>query len=449
MHDGYQVLRFANNYKSKDLYLIGNEMNNRIGTGNYDPERTKFNIRYKDLERDNLYQEVKYKLESRNIEYLHKTKTNLLNGVTISSGPEFFMTLGLPFKETERTYKTGEKKGQNILVPDIKSKDDIPSEVIKYFDESYNFLKLLVGEENIVMAQVHFDEDTPHLQAYFLPVVDEVKRKCYQRDNDGNLIKEIKKDKKGNDKLVPILLRDSEGKMVYEKVKGNFLNNDQFWKNLGGRESFSKIQDDFNKYINSKGFNLDRGNVGANKRHQTKLEYEINELKAEKEQLENELINYKDEINNIKKMLEVTLKESNSELKKKIIGYSKKEVEKLIDDFDNLSRLNLIKTIESNDKDQKINSLSVENNFYKNNRRLIKSEQIRYKKTKELDYYKNAVNKLTNALDIVLKMKPLPFIEDYVSLAEEINAGNRLQEEDQEAWEEFQKTFAKEEDKCL
>jgi hypothetical protein len=148
-------------------------------------------------------------------------------------------------------------------------------------------------------------------------------------------------------------------------------------------------------------------------------------------------------------MLEVTLKESNSELKKKIIGYSKKEVEKLIDDFDNLSRLNLIKTIESNDKDQKINSLSVENNFYKNNRRLIKSEQIRYKKTKELDYYKNAVNKLTNALDIVLKMKPLPFIEDYVSLAEEINACNKLQEEDQEAWEEFQKTFAKEEDKCL
>jgi hypothetical protein len=50
MYDGYQVLRFENNYKSKDLYLIGNEMNNRIGTGNYDKERTKFNIKYKELE---------------------------------------------------------------------------------------------------------------------------------------------------------------------------------------------------------------------------------------------------------------------------------------------------------------------------------------------------------------------------------------------------------------
>ena len=194
MYDGYQVLRFENNYKSKDLYLIGNEMNNRVGTSNYDKERTKFNIKYKELEKDYLYQDVKYKLESRNIEYLHKTKTNLLNGVTISSGPEFFMTLGLPFKETDRKYKSGKKEGQNIWTPDIKSKDDIPEEVIKYFDESYNFLKELVGKENIVMAQVHFDEYTPHLQAYFLPVVNEVKRKCYQRDKDGNLIKEIKKD---------------------------------------------------------------------------------------------------------------------------------------------------------------------------------------------------------------------------------------------------------------
>ena len=79
MYDGYQVLRFENNYKSKDLNLIGNEMNIRIGTGNYDKERSKFNIKYKELEKDNLYQDVKYKLESRNIEYLHKTKTNLLN----------------------------------------------------------------------------------------------------------------------------------------------------------------------------------------------------------------------------------------------------------------------------------------------------------------------------------------------------------------------------------
>lgn len=30
-------------------------MNNRVGIGNYDKERTKFNIKYKELEKDNLY----------------------------------------------------------------------------------------------------------------------------------------------------------------------------------------------------------------------------------------------------------------------------------------------------------------------------------------------------------------------------------------------------------
>lgn len=155
MYDGKQVLRFVNNYKIKDLYLIGNEMNKRIGTGNYDSERTKFNLHYKNINKSNLYQKVKSILENKNIEYSHKTKTNILNGVTFTSGPEFFMTLGLPFKESNRTYQSGDKKGQNILVPDIKSKDDIPSEVTKYFECCMKFLEDLVGKENIVMAQIH------------------------------------------------------------------------------------------------------------------------------------------------------------------------------------------------------------------------------------------------------------------------------------------------------
>ena len=38
MYDGKQVVRVINNYKQKDLYNIGVEMNNRKGTGNYDVE---------------------------------------------------------------------------------------------------------------------------------------------------------------------------------------------------------------------------------------------------------------------------------------------------------------------------------------------------------------------------------------------------------------------------
>ncbi len=47
MYDRKQALRFVNNYKTKDLYLVGNEMTKRIDTGNYDSERTKFNVYYK------------------------------------------------------------------------------------------------------------------------------------------------------------------------------------------------------------------------------------------------------------------------------------------------------------------------------------------------------------------------------------------------------------------
>lgn len=142
MYDGYQVLRFENNYKSKYLYLIGNEMNNRIGTGNYDSERTKFNVHYKDINKSNLYQEVKSILEDRNIEYSRKTKANILNGVTFTSGPEFFMTLGLPFKETNRIYQSGDKKGQNILAPDIKSKEVLENNIK---NNNLNIKKNIIG----------------------------------------------------------------------------------------------------------------------------------------------------------------------------------------------------------------------------------------------------------------------------------------------------------------
>jgi len=439
MYDGKQVLRFVNNYKTKDLYLIGNEMNKRIGTGNYDSERTKFNVHYKDINKSNLYQEVKSILEDRNIEYSHKTKTNILNGVTFTSGPEFFMTLGLPFKETDRFYQSGDKKGQNILVPNIKSKDDIPYEVTKYFDCCMKFLENLVGKENIVMAQVHYDEDTPHLQAYFLPIVNEVKRKCYKRDSEGNLVKE-------DDKT--ILLRDKDNKIIYESVKGNFLNNDQFWKDLGGRNSFANIQDKFNKYITDCGYKLDRGNIGSNKVHQTKLEYNINELKSEMNNLYKDIEKYNIEINKSKDVLESNIKHNNLNIKKNIIGYSSKDVEKLIDYSTNLERLNNINKNKLDSNENTINRLSIENNFYKNNKELIDTKKYVYKqnielknKDDEIDYWRNAFKKVSSALDIKLNRKPMRYVSDYISLADSIKAANKLNKEAEEAADEFHKLF--------
>lgn len=439
MYDGKQVLRFVNNYKTNDLYLLGNEMNKRIGTGNYDSERTEFNVHYKDINKNNLYQEVKSVLEDRNIEYSHKTKTNILNGVTFTSGPEFFMTLGLPFKETDRIYQLGDKKGQNILVPDIKSKDDIPYEVTKYFDCCMKFLEDIVGKENIVMAQVHYDEDTPHLQAYFLPIVNEVKRKCYKRDSEGNLIKEDGK---------TILLRDKDNKIIYESIKGNFLNNDQFWKDLGGRNSFANIQDKFNKYITDCGYKLDRGNIGSNKVHQTKLEYKINELKSEMNNLYKNIENYNIELNKSKEILESNIKNNNLNIKKNIIGYSSKDVEKLIDYSNDLERLNNINKNKLDSNENIINRLATENDFYKNNKELIDTKKYIYKqnielknKDDEIVYWKNAFKKVSDALDIKLNRKPMRYVSDYISLADSIKATKKLNKEAEEAADEFHKLF--------
>ena len=439
MYDGKQVLRFVNNYKTKDLYLIGNEMNKRIGTGNYDSERTKFNVHYKDINKSNLYQEVNSILENRNIDYSHKTKTNILNGVTFTSGPEFFMTLGLPFKESNRIYQSGDKKGQNILVPDIKSKDDIPSEVTKHFDCCMNFLKHLVGKENIVMAQVHYDEDTPHLQAYFLPIVNEVKRKCYKSDSEGNLIKENGK---------TILLRDKDNKIIYESIKGNFLNNDQFWKDLGGKNSFAYIQDKFNKYITSCGFKLDRGNIGSNKVHQTKLEYKINELKSEVNNLYKDIENYNNELNKSKEVLENNIKSNNLNIKKNIIGYNSKDVSKLIDYAINLEKLNNINKSKLDSNERIISNLSNENNLYKNNKELInskkyiKNQSIEIKnKDEEIDYWKNAFEKVYDALDIKLNRKPMKYVSDYINLADSIKATKKPNKEAEDAAEEFHNLF--------
>ena len=288
MYDGKQVVRVVTQYKKADLYNIGVEMKDRKGTGNYDIERREFNYEYVSLTHNNLYQEVKKKLKDRKIEYLDRPNTNLLNGVTFTSGPEFFQSLGIKFKDSGRTYHTGDKKGQAVMIPVIKSKEDIPNAVTYFFDSCMEFLKNYVGEENILLAQIHYDEDTPHLQAYFIPVVNKVKRKCFVKDANGNVVKEETTNKKGVTTINPKLLRDDKGKIVYEEVEGNFLNCDQFWKDRGGKISFHQMQNDFNKFITEKGFNLYRGDIGANKENQTKLDYDIAEKKAELEELNKE-----------------------------------------------------------------------------------------------------------------------------------------------------------------
>lgn len=455
MYDGKQVVRVENNYKQKDLYNIGVEMNGRKGTGNYDKERKQFNIEYVSLNERNLYQEVKQTLKRRNIEYLNKPNTNMLNGITFSSGPEFFETLGMKFVDSGRTYRSGDKEGQAVKIPYIKSKEDIPPAVTYYFDCCMEYLKDFVGEENIILAQVHYDEDTPHLQAYFIPFVNEVERKCYVKDKDGNVVKEEYTNKKGEITKVPKLLRDDKGKIVYETVKGKFLNNDWFWKTRGGLYSFAKMQDSFNEFITKKGFNLYRGDIGSNKENQTKIEYQIKEKQAELEALNKEKENTLEILENSKNALLNANKSVDKDIlnpKKSIVGYNSNDVEKIIDYSKNLEKVNIIQSNEITTKDMTIKKLTKENETFRNNKELKKrNDLIKEQKAtidsqtkeikrlnglveilnnsittlkqnleKEITKWKNLFNKMCEAFDKFLGREPSDYYEDYEDSADSI-----------------------------
>lgn len=337
----------------------------------------------------------------------------MLNGVVFTSGQEFFETLGMKFEPTDKTYKTGDKKGLAIMKPIVESADDIPHQISYYFDCCMEFLKEEVGEENIVLAQVHYDEDTPHLQAYFLPIVNEVKRKCYEKDSAGNVVKTLVTNKKGEESLVPKLLRDDKGNIIYETFKGNFLNNNQFWKSRGGQHSFSRIQDSFNKFITDKGFNLYRGDVGANKEHKEKLEWAVEELSTELSEKQNELNVINNELQATKETINNVHKDTSTDIlnpKKGITGYNAKDVEKIIEYSTDLEKTNAINENEISQKDNLIEKLQTENSSFKNNeeikkrnKKLIEQDSTIKEQKAEINDLKLEVNSLKNTIDKLKK----------------------------------------------
>lgn len=409
MYDGNQVLRFENKFKASDLGGLGIELTERKGTGNYDLERTQFNVQYVPLINKNLSSQVYKKLKDNNIYFNEGKNVNLLNGAIITSGQEFFQSMGMKFKNSDRIHQVGKKKGQPILIPDIQCKDDIPEKVKAFFDDSFNFLEKLVGKENIVYAEVHYDEDTPHMHFYFLPIVNEVKRKVFETDKNGNLIKHEVIGKDGNKKLLPIQKKDENGKNMYVVEKGKFLNCDQFWKNKGGKTSYAKIQDDYNKFITEKGFNLYRGNIGANVFHKTKAQKEIDDLNEQITEMKKEIEKNKKlndvELKTTQELLNINSNDVLNPTKKKFGGYKENDVNELITYSKNINKENTknINTIRKKDitiEDMKkqINDLESENEKLKDGRAIKEKDS----KIKELNATIEAKDKLIKEKNTII-----------------------------------------------
>lgn len=381
MNTNYQVLRFENQIKPKDIGGLGVELDQRKGSGNYDKNRTQFNYEYVGLGGNpTLSSKVYQTLYTNNIYFNKGDNTNILNGCIVTSGPDFFQELGLPMKGTGRVHIDGNHVGEPILCPDINSKEDIPEKVLEYFNESYQFLSNIVGKENVVYAGIHFDEDTPHMHFYFLPVVDHVKRKVFETDDNGKRITKQIYTKKNTIKSVPVQLKDEHNRNIYKIEYGKFLNSDEFWKQHGGKTSFAKIQDQYNEYINSKGFDLNRGHVGANRHHQDKAEQNLKELQYECNKLEQEIESNRKineiELNTNKELLNINedlvLTPSKDIFKK----YKDKDVEKLIDYSKEIKKENIVSKNELEKKELKIEKLENEVKQFKSGKTYSDKEKV-------------------------------------------------------------------------
>jgi len=123
-----------------------------------------------------------------------------------------------------------------VFTSDQKFFDKIGYEESKrYFEESYKFICEYknLGEQNIISAVVHMDEDTPHMHLLFIPVVHTI-------------------DKQGN-KIDKVCCRD-------------------FWR---GKNSYRDLQNSYFKHISEEGFKLERGELVevTNREHYSVQEY--------------------------------------------------------------------------------------------------------------------------------------------------------------------------------
>lgn len=233
----------------KGIYRHNERKNKNYSNDNIDKERSYLNYSIKspkyryDKEFDRLKE--KYNLKGQ-----IKTVSNIACEYIITSDKQFFEEIGQ--EETKR-----------------------------YFETAYNFVAEYknLGEQYIMSAKVHMDEETPHMHLIFLPVV-------HTTDKKGNNI----------DKLAC----------------------SEFWKE---KDSYRRLQDAFYQYMTSHNFELERGvpKEETGREHLDIKEYkEITNFDKTKEKLQNMKLELPDvpEIDDIK-----------------MVRWSKKRDEKILEDI--------------------------------------------------------------------------------------------------------------------
>ena len=233
----------------KGIYRHNERKNKNYSNDNIDKERSYLNYSIKSpkYRYDKEFDMMK---EKYNLKGQIKTVSNIACEYIITSDKQFFEEIGE--EETKR-----------------------------YFETAYNFVAEYknLGEQYIMSAKVHMDEETPHMHLIFLPVVHTT-------------------DKKGND---------------IDKLACS-----EFWKE---KDSYRRLQDAFYQYMTSHNFELERGvpKEETGREHLDIKEYkEITNFNKTKEKLQNMKLELPDvpEIDDIK-----------------MVRWSKKRDEKILEDI--------------------------------------------------------------------------------------------------------------------
>ncbi len=172
----------------KGIYRHNERKNKNYSNKNINKELSYLNYSLKDC-KYSYEKEFELIREKYNLKGQIKTVSNIVCEYIITSDKEFFNSIGK--EETKRYFETAYK-----FVCDYKN----------------------LGEQYILSAKVHMDEETPHMHLVFIPVV-------HTQDKKGNNI---------------------------DKIACS-----EFWKE---KDSYRQLQDAFYNYIKSNSFNLERGN---------------------------------------------------------------------------------------------------------------------------------------------------------------------------------------------
>ena len=251
----YQVLRIEK-FSKGDLGKIGAETERTARhhrNEDIDSERTPLNYYFKKSE-GGLNAQWKQTMQDLNATFKETKKAVAFEGVIVTSDKTFFEAHG---------YVPGEP---------------LPLELQRFFADSYAFLKRQIGyhgtDQNILSAAVHLDETTPHLQLYYIPVVDEGRKKVYAKGADGKVLR--------NAKGSPVQAKDKSGKSLYERVllEQPKICSSEFWEQRGAQSSFGNLQDEFHEQV-TRYYGLERGEVGSNKKHTTKYQWKKQQQEKE------------------------------------------------------------------------------------------------------------------------------------------------------------------------